>query len=375
MQGVKKNKLGLYKSALVLSSIIAVLSKPLDMSFVNGAHAQNTSTCFGQSTTALNFANPTLIAGTNLQVGARYRFSDIIGDGSADGIVEIINFANGASLDAIDNNIINPSNFQPDLNAAVNVDSGVDFRIDFVQLGTTTPIFLNVAVNSIDVDGNGDPANGNPGNLREYVEYETTLNTFILNDPTELDVNASGPSAGDRIRFESRTPQFAPSIDPTALENIVAVLYNNVSGFEFRVGALQAGAQAGGGANGRLTSLGFTCPSFPAPEPTPTANPDISITKVADLDTNVAVGQTVTYTYDVTNTGDVTISNIDLFDSHNGNGVAPVPGSEVLQNDVAPIGNSNDSTVDGIWDTLAPGDTIRFTATYVVTQEDVDLLQ
>ena len=375
MQGVKKNKFSLFKSALIFSSIIAVLDSNLNVSFLNTAHAQNTSACFGQPTTALTFANPTLISGTNLQVGARYRFSDIVGDGSTDGIIEIINFANGASLDAIDNNIINPGNFQPDLNAAVNVDSGVDFRIEFVQAGTTTPVFLDVAVNSIDVDGNGDPANGNPGNLREYVEYETTLNTFVLNTPTELDVNGSGPSAGDRIRFESRTTQFAPSIDPTALENIVAVLYNNVSGFEFRVGALQAGAPAGGGANGRLTSLGFTCPSFPAPDPTPVANPDITVTKIADLNTNVSVGQTVTYTYDVTNTGDVTISNIDLSDSHNGNGVPPVPGSEVLQNDVAPIGNSNDSAVDGIWDTLAPGDTVRFTATYVVTQGDVDLLQ
>ncbi len=375
MQGVKKNKFSLFKSALIFSSIIAVLDSNLNVSFLNTAHAQNTSACFGQPTTALTFANPTLISGTNLQVGARYRFSDIVGDGSTDGIIEIINFANGASLDAIDNNIINPGNFQPDLNAAVNVDSGVDFRIEFVQAGTTTPVFLDVAVNSIDVDGNGDPANGNPGNLREYVEYETTLNTFVLNTPTELDVNGSGPSAGDRIRFESRTTQFAPSIDPTALENIVAVLYNNVSGFEFRVGALQAGAPAGGGANGRLTSLGFTCPSFPAPDPTPVANPDITVTKIADLNTNVSVGQTVTYTYDVTNTGDVTISNIDLSDSHNGNGAAPVPGSEVLQNDVAPIGNSNDSAVDGIWDTLAPGDTVRFTATYVVTQGDVDLLQ
>ncbi len=315
MQGVKKNKFSLFKSALVFSSIIAVLNNSSHISFLNSAHAQNTSACFGQQTTQLNFANPTLISGINLQVGARYRFSDIVGDGTTDGIIEIINFANGASLDAIDNNIINPGNFQPDLNAAVNVDSGVDFRIEFVQAATTTPIFLDVAVNSIDVDGNGDPANGNTGNLREYIEYETTLNTFVLNNPTELDVNASGPSAGDRIRFESRTTQFAPSIDPTALENIVAVLYNNVSGFEFRIGALQAGAPTGGEANGRLTSLGFTCPNFPSPAPVPTANPDLIVTKVADVDSNLTVGQTVTYTYDVTNIGDVTLSNINLNDS------------------------------------------------------------
>lgn len=375
MQGAEKITNSLYKgklaSILVLIATCAGISVPLG----NKAYAQSTSACFGQPTTELSFTNPTLISGTNLQVGARYRFNDIIGDGTTDGIIEIIGFANGASLNVIDNDVINPGNFQPELNAAVNVDSGVDFRIEFVVSGTTTPQFLDVAINSIDVDGNGDPANGAPGNLREYVEYETSLNSFVLNNPTVLDTNASGPSAGDRIRFESNSTQFAPGIDPTALENIVAGLYTNVNEFEFRVGALQAGAPAGGAANTRLTSLGFTCPSFNNPTTTPASNPSLSVTKTADLTVNVPSGQTVTYTYDVTNTGDVTISNVDLFDVHNGNGPTPVPGSEVLQNDVAPLGNSTDLATNGVWDTLAPGDTVRFVATYVVTQQDIDLLQ
>ncbi len=375
MQGAEKLVGWLSNSIVLVGVAFATLGGGFLLTFSKHAQAQNTAACFGQQTTELSFTNPTLISGTNLQVGARYRFSDIAGTGLVDGIIEIISFANGASLDAIDNNIINPDNFQPDLNAALNVDSGVDFRIEFVNSGTNTPVFLDVAVNSIDVDGNGDPANGNPGNLREYVEYETTLNTFVLNDPTELDVNASGPSSADRIRFESSTTQFAPSIDPTALENIVAALYTNVSSFEFRVGAIQAGAAPGGGANGRLTSLGFTCPSFPNPAPTPTANPSLSVVKTANLTSNVPAGQTITYTFDVTNTGDVTLSNIDLNDTHNGTGIAPVPGSEILQNDVAPTTDSVDATSDGIWDTLAPGDTVRFTATYIVTQTDVDTLQ
>jgi len=337
--------------------------------------AQPTSACFGQPTTDLNLVNPVLISGTNLQVNARYRFTDVIGNNTTDAIIEIINFANGASLNVIDNDVVNPGNFQPELQAAVNVDSGVDFRIEFVATGTNDPIFLDLAVNSIDVDGNGDPANGNPGDLREYVEYETTLNTFILNNPTALAVNASGPSAPDRLRFESLSTQFAPGIDPTALENIVATLYTNVSGFEFRIGALQAGAGAGGGANTRLTSLGFTCPSFPDPDPVESSNPSLTVSKTANVTVDVPEGQTITYTYDVTNTGDVTLSNIVLNDIQNGSGANPVPSFETLQNDASPVLDSVDSTSDGIWDTLAPGDTVRFFATYVVTQQDVDTLQ
>lgn len=375
MQGARLI-IGNFRKRILRASTALLAATSAFMPFgVPNTYAQNTSACFGQPTSQLSFANPTLIAGTNLQVGARYRFSDVVGDGTTDGIIEIIGFANGASLNVIDNNVINPENFQPELNAAVNVDSGVDFRIEFVNLGGTTPQFLDLAINSIDVDGNGNPAAGNPGNLREYVEYETTLNTFVLNDPTELDVDASGPSASDRIRFESRTTQFAPGIDPTALENIVAGLYTNISNFEFRIGALQAGAPAGGGANTRLTSLGFTCPNFPNPEPVVEANPDLSVTKVADLDTNVPAGSTVTYTYEVSNTGDVTLSNVNLTDVHNGNGPAPIPGSETLVLDVAPSGNSTDSASDGVWDTLAPGDTVRFTGTYVVLQADLDTLQ
>ncbi len=375
MQGVREKFACITKGILLTIAGSAVLGNVFSLPFVSNVKAQSTSACFGQPTTDLDFINPTLIAGANLQVGARYRFSDIIGNGSTDGIIEIIGFANGASLNAIDNDIINPGNFQPELNAALNVDSGVDFIIEFVNAGTNTPTFLDVAVNSIDVDGNGNPAAGAPGNLREYVEYETSLNTFVLNNPTELVVNASGPSSANRVRFESQSTQFAPGIDPTALENIVAGLYTNVSQFEFRVGALQAGATGLNNANTRLTSLGFTCPNFPAPDPVIASNPDISITKVASDDTNVQVGQTVTYTYDVTNTGDVTLSNVNLSDAHNGSGAAPIPGSEVLQNDVAPVTDSVDGTTDGVWDRLAPGDTVRFTATYLVTQEDVDTLQ
>lgn len=362
-------------SRLLICSVFFTTAFVAQLPFTNVSHAQNTTACFGQPTTDLSLTNPVLLSGVNLQPGARYRFSDVVGNGTTDAIIEILGFANGASLNVFDNNAINLDNFQPELNAALNVDSGVDFRIEFVAAGTNTPQFLDLAINSVDVDGNGDLAAGNPGNLREYVEYETTLNRFVLNNPTELDVNASGPSAADRIRFESRTTQFAPGIDPTALENIVAGLYTNVSNFEFRIGALQAGAAAGGAANTRLTSLGFTCPNFPAPEPVSNANPALSVVKTANLTTNVPAGQAVTYTYDVTNTGDVTLTNINLNDAHNGTGAAPVPGSEVLQNDVAPLANSTDTGIDGIWETLAPGDTVRFTATYIVTQQDVDTLQ
>jgi len=156
-------------STAVLSLCMAVDNA--NFALVPPAHAQATSTCFDQETTQLDFSNSTLVSGTNLQVGAIYRFSDIVGDGSTDGLIEIINFANGASLNVIDTATPNPGNFQPELNAALNVDSGVDFRVSFVDAVTNAPVFLDIAINSIDVDGNGNPeGGGGAGDLREYVE-------------------------------------------------------------------------------------------------------------------------------------------------------------------------------------------------------------
>ena len=103
--------------------------------------------------------------------------------------------------------------------------------------------------------------------------------------------------------------------------------------------------------------------------------PAIDIIKQATPTINVPVGATVTYTYRVRNTGNQTLTNVNVADVHNGNGAAPVPGSEVMFADAAPLGDSVDGSANGVWDTLRPGDEIRFTATYVVNQQDIDLLQ
>lgn len=106
------------------------------------------------------------------------------------------------------------------------------------------------------------------------------------------------------------------------------------------------------------------------------SNPSITVSKVANNTVNVSAGETVTYSFRVTNNGNQTISNITLNDVHLGNGTPPIPENELLDVDNNPTGDSNDGTPnDGIWDSLAPGDTVLFTADYTVVQEDIDTLQ
>jgi uncharacterized repeat protein (TIGR01451 family) len=105
-------------------------------------------------------------------------------------------------------------------------------------------------------------------------------------------------------------------------------------------------------------------------------DPKIDVVKTADVATGVVLGQTITYTYTVTNTGNVAFSDITLSDVHNGFGTPPVPSSETLTTDVSPTGDSTDATPNnGVWTTIGPGDVVNFTGTYVVVQQDIDELQ
>ena len=105
------------------------------------------------------------------------------------------------------------------------------------------------------------------------------------------------------------------------------------------------------------------------------ASPLLQIIKTPSTPGPVGVGTTITYTYTVKNIGNVTMTAISVGDVHNGSGAFNGPNTETLVTDVAPLGDSTDATVNGTWDQLGVGDTIKFSATYLVTQNDIDTLQ
>jgi large repetitive protein len=105
-------------------------------------------------------------------------------------------------------------------------------------------------------------------------------------------------------------------------------------------------------------------------------NANLVVTKVATPDTNVPAGTVVTYTYTVRNAGNQTVSNISLNDVHGGSGPAPIPANEFISTDAGIVNDSSDALAnDGVWSSLAPGDVITLTATYTITQIDVDQSQ
>lgn len=130
----------------------------------------------------------------------------------------------------------------------------------------------------------------------------------------------------------------------------------------------------------RAFSAEVPLPATPGPETATLtvpaiANPQILLEKTADLTTNVAVDQEITYTYTVTNTGNLTLSDVTVADAHtsaSGTNALPV-GEDSLRTDATPANDSSDSVDDnGVWSVLAPGDVATFSARYTVTQADVD---
>lgn len=258
----------------------ALVAAALALSAPAGALAQ--TTCHGRQITTLDFRSPVLISGTALSVGAIYRFSNVAT--GIDARVRIDALTN-STLAIFDQDAGLIGNFQPEL-AGTNVRSA-DFTISFVTAGGTTPVSLDFAASGIDIDGDS-------ASLREYSEFSLPFPVYVLDSPTNLDVNASGPSVPGNVRFESRTTFTAPGIDETATANIVSVLYTGTSSFQYRIGVL------GTGSTTRLTSLDFTCPNLPFPAPAPQVTQDFGDAPIAygnpihDIVAGIRIGATNT---------------------------------------------------------------------------------
>ncbi|WP_233353696.1 DUF7507 domain-containing protein [Hellea balneolensis] len=97
----------------------------------------------------------------------------------------------------------------------------------------------------------------------------------------------------------------------------------------------------------------FTPVTDDASVSTEAAAPDSTLTKTASADTDVSVGDVITYTYVFTNTGNVSLANVSVSDVHNGTGT---------------LGAISPASVASV----AVGESVSFTADYTVTQADID---
>lgn len=120
-----------------------------------------------------------------------------------------------------------------------------------------------------------------------------------------------------------------------------------------------------------------------------TAAADLDITKVATIDgnavpaTGAVLGDEITYTYVVSNTGNVTMTTLALVDAHSNAATATGDLSAIVCDDIdegiAATNPAGDTTLPTTNDntilTLGAGDSVTCTATYTVEQADIDTLQ
>ena len=109
-------------------------------------------------------------------------------------------------------------------------------------------------------------------------------------------------------------------------------------------------------------------------------NSALTITKTyATATTPVVFGNVITYTYFISNNGNVPMTNVSVKDLHGSPAIQVSLGAGGITSETLTVagpsgaGASPDTTPnDGVWSTLAPGATVKFTFTYNVMQGDVD---
>jgi hypothetical protein len=198
---------------------------------------------------------------------------------------------------------------------------------------------------------------------------------------------ASTPASITTSAVNTATPASPTPINVTTVGSAVTITEPAFGGYFTNAATCTDANAAITGNSGSLGTLSGTTLTLPAGNVKAGADftcvfsnakgvPSLSIVKTASSSGPFSAGQTITYTYKVTNTGNVAVANVGVNDSHNGSGSFAGPANEAIFTDASPTGDSTDvSANNGTWSSLGPGDTVSFTASYVVTQHDVDYLQ
>ncbi len=149
--------------------------------------------------------------------------------------------------------------------------------------------------------------------------------------------------------------------------------YNDVASFDFMVDTTytRVPLQIAEVALGSDTAL--DCNLLSSLEVSKTATASVFTTgKMKEL----PAGTVVTYNYVITTTGQTTLNNVIINDVHNGENTPPVPDIENASLvDNGTLGDSTNTTSNGTWDFLGPGDSLTITADYTVSVDDIVLHQ
>ncbi|MDE3249427.1 MAG: T9SS type A sorting domain-containing protein [Bacteroidota bacterium] len=190
----------------------------------------------GYSQPEYTFKNPVLVSGTDLQVGAVYRYSNV--RPGTDAIVTITDL-NKISLTQFDGASGFDEAFQPYIWCPGKTKGYAEFRFDFVTAGTSTAkTMTEVPVTAIDIDGFEFP----DAKIYEFDEFKTTPSYYV-----DYDLLGSSLTISNTAGWQSalnKTGVVYPGIDTIQQDVMFSMIYGNVSSITLRVGADNKSATA-----------------------------------------------------------------------------------------------------------------------------------
>ena len=157
-----------------------------------------------------------------------------------DALVEVTDFQGGVTLNTFDaSNTGFVEAFQPFINVPAHTKGFVEFKITFVEAGTSNPMVMGeVPVTPIDVDGY--PYSG--GMLHEYDELELGPGSYVTYDMMGYEIKID--QYGDWFTGENIGNITYQGIDTMAHQAMFTVVNSNISSLTLRVGADNQSDQA-----------------------------------------------------------------------------------------------------------------------------------
>ncbi len=174
----------------------------------------------------MTFHSPVLISGVDNQIGAVYRFPEVMP--GVDANIEVIDLVGGAVLYNIDDSagVGYYDAFQPYVVAPANTTSYLEWNITFKKAGTATDTAIACfSITGVDVDGNGS-------SLQEFIEAATP-GGYALDPSTILNFSFDGV----RSKAISQVDNI-PLIDTAHREAMFQMNFTNIATLQYRNGAI-----------------------------------------------------------------------------------------------------------------------------------------
>jgi hypothetical protein len=222
------------------------------------------------------------------------------------------------------------------------------------------------------------------GDTITYTYVVKNVGSVTLTNISPTDAGPKFNSIAGTNALSAFSPASVASLTAGSSTTFTATYTISVTDWKNGVG-ISNGVTNTASATGKNGATTITAPNSTA-STTITAVPSLSITKtfvLTDLGGGTAgkadLGETVTYTYVITNNGNVPMTNVQVKDMHGTPATLVALGAGGITSETlttpGPWGagsSSNTTANDGIWDTLAPGASVTFTWAHTVTQAEVD---